>query len=151
VIGTKWIFYNKQDDQGGIVRNMARLDVKGFSQVKGLNFGKTIAPLARLEAIHIVLGYASNHNIKLFQMYVKFALLNGFINELIYIDHSPRSKDPRYCNHVYRVSKALYRLKQTPRAWYDCLLDFLIEKGFNIGMVDAILSTMKLDGNIFMC
>lgn len=68
VIGTKWIFYNKQDDQGGIVRNMARLVVKGFSQVKGLNFG-------RLEAIHIVLGYASNHNIKLFQMYVKFALL----------------------------------------------------------------------------
>ena len=53
VIGTKWVFRNKQDDQGIVVRNKARLVVKGFSQVEGLDFGETFAPIARLEAIYI--------------------------------------------------------------------------------------------------
>jgi hypothetical protein len=59
IIGTKWVFRNKQDDQGVIVRNKARLVAKGFSQVEGLDFGETFAPVARLEAIHILLAYAS--------------------------------------------------------------------------------------------
>ena len=53
VIGTKWVFQNKQDDQGVVVRNKERLVVKGFSQVEGLDFGETFAPIARLEAIYI--------------------------------------------------------------------------------------------------
>jgi hypothetical protein len=51
VIGTKWVFRNKQDDQGVVVRNKVRLVAKGFSQVEGLDFGETFAPVARLEAI----------------------------------------------------------------------------------------------------
>ena len=58
----------------------------GFSQVKGLVFGETFAPVARLEAVHILLAYASSHDIKLFQMDVKSALLNGYINELVYVE-----------------------------------------------------------------
>ena len=73
VIGTKWVFYNKQDDQGIIVRNKARLVAKGFSEVEGLNFGETFAPVARLEAIRILLVYASHHEMKLYQMDVKSA------------------------------------------------------------------------------
>ena len=84
-------------------------------------------------------------------MDVKSAFLNGFINELVYIDQPPGFEDPRYPNHVYRLSKALYGLKQTPRAWYECLKDFLIEKGFTIGKVDTTLFTKKLDGQIFIC
>ena len=83
VIGTKWVFRNKQDDQGIIVRNKARLVTKGFSEVKGLDFGETFAPVARLEAIRILLAYASHHKMKLYQMDVKSAFLNGFINELV--------------------------------------------------------------------
>ena len=82
VIGTKWVFHNKQDDQGIVVRNKARLVAKGFSQVEGLNFGETFAPVARLEAI-CILACASNHEMKLYQMDVKSAFLNGFINELV--------------------------------------------------------------------
>jgi hypothetical protein len=67
VIGTKWVFRNKQDDQGVVVRNKARLIVKGFSQVEGLDFGETFAPVARLEAIRIILAYASHHEMKLYQ------------------------------------------------------------------------------------
>ena len=73
VIGTKWVFQNKQDDQDVVVRNTARLVAKGFSQVEGLDFGDTFAPVARLEAIHILLAYASHHKIKLYQMDVKSA------------------------------------------------------------------------------
>ena len=73
VIGTKWVFQNKQDDQGVVVRNKTRLVAKGFSQVEGLDFGETFAPVARLEVIHILLAYASHHQMKLYQMDVKSA------------------------------------------------------------------------------
>jgi hypothetical protein len=73
ITGTKWVFRNKQDDQGVIVRNKARLVAKGFSQVEGLDFGETFAPVARLEAICILLAYASCYDIKLYQMDVKSA------------------------------------------------------------------------------
>ena len=86
MIGTKWVFRNKKDDHGKVVRNKARLVAKGFSQ-EGLDFGETFAPVARLdEAICILLAYASSHDIKLFQMDVKSAFLNGYINELVYVE-----------------------------------------------------------------
>ena len=109
------MFRNKQDDQG-VVRNKARLVAKGFSQVEGLDFGETFAPVARLEGIRILLAYASHHEMKLYQMDVKSAFLNGFINELVYVDQPPGFEDPRYPNHVYRLSKALYGLKQAPKS-----------------------------------
>jgi hypothetical protein len=99
----------------------ARLVAKGFSQVEGLDFGETFAPVARLEAIHILLAYASHHEMKLYQMDVKSVFLNGFINELVYVDQPSGFEDPRYSNHVYRLSKALYGLKQAPRAWHERL------------------------------
>ena len=110
------MFYSKQDDQGIVVRNKARLVAKGFSQVEGLDFGETFASVARLEAIRILLAYAPHHIMKLYQMDVKSAFLNGFINELVYVDQPRGFEDPRYLNHVYRLSKALYGLKQAPRA-----------------------------------
>jgi hypothetical protein len=116
VIRTKWVFRNKQDDQGIVVRNKARLVAKEVSQVEGLDFGETFAPVARLEAIRILLAYASHYEMKLYQMDVKSAFLNGFINKLVYVDQPPEFEDPIYSNHVYRLSKALYGLKQAPRA-----------------------------------
>ena len=116
-----------------------------------LDFGETFAPIASLEAIHILLAYASYQEMKLYQMGVKSAFLSGFINELIYVDQPPEFEDPRYPNHIYRLSKALYGLKQAPRAWYERLRDFLIEKGFTIGKVNTTLFTKKLNGYIFIC
>jgi hypothetical protein len=68
VLGTKWVFRNKQDEHGGVTRNKARLVAKGYSQVEGLNFDETFAPIARLESIHILLSYATHHDFKLYQM-----------------------------------------------------------------------------------
>ena len=151
IIGTKWVFRNKQDEHGVVVRNKARLVAQGFAQVEGLDFGETFAPVARLEAIRILLAFASHHNIKLYQMDVKSAFLNGLINELVYVEQPPGFKDPRYPNHVYRLVKALYGLKQAPRAWYERLRDFLINQGFKIGRVDTTLFTKIIDNELFLC
>jgi hypothetical protein len=132
VIRTKWVFRNKQDENGVIVRNKTRLVAQGYSQVEGLDFDETFAPVARLETIQILLAYVTTHNIKLYQMDVKSAFLNGKINELVYVEQLPDFKDSKKPNHVYKLSEALYDLKQAPRAWYEGLQDFLVSKGFKI-------------------
>ena len=151
VIGTKWVFKNKQDESGQVVRNKARLVAKGFSQVEGMDFEETFAPVARLEAIRIMLAYASFHDFKLFQMDVKSAFLNGPINEEVYVAQPPGFEDPHLPNHVYKLHKALYGLKQAPRAWYEHLRDFLLENGFEIGKVDSTLFTKGVKGGLFIC
>jgi hypothetical protein len=150
VIGTKWVFKNKQDEEGYIVRNKARLVAQGYTQVEGLDFGKTYAPVARLEAIRILLAYACAHNIKLYQMDVKSAFLNGYINELVFVEQPPGFEDDKKPNHVYKLKKALYGSKQAPRAWYERLRDFLLSKGFKIGKVDTTLFTKKIGKDLFV-
>jgi hypothetical protein len=98
---------------------------KGYSQVEGLDFDETYAPIARLESICILLAYATYHGFKLYLMDVKSVFLNGPIKEEVYIEQPPGFEDSEYPNHVYKLSNALYRLKQAPRAWYECLRDFL--------------------------
>jgi hypothetical protein len=77
VVGTKWVFRNKQDEHGVVTRNKARLVAKGYSQVEGLDFDETYAPVVRLESICILLAYATYHGFKLYQMDVKSSFLNG--------------------------------------------------------------------------
>ena len=108
MIRTKWVFRNKQDQDRIVVRNKARLLVaQGYTQVKGLDFGETYAPVARLETIRILLAYACAHNIKLYS-----GFLNGYINELVYVEQPTGFEDEKKPNHVYKLRKALYGLKQ---------------------------------------
>jgi hypothetical protein len=79
VIRTRWVFKNKQGEDGEIVRNKTRLIAQGFSQVEGLDFGETFAHVARLETIRILLAFATFKGFKLYQMDVKSAFLNGVI------------------------------------------------------------------------
>jgi hypothetical protein len=151
VVGTKWVFRNKQDDHGVVTRNKARLVAKGYAQVAGLDFEETFAPVARLESIRILLAYVAHHSFKLFQMDVKSAFLNGPIKEEIHVEQPPGFEDDRYPNHVYKLSKAFYGLKQAPRAWYECLRDFLITNAFKVGKVDPTLFTKTCNGVLFVC
>jgi len=80
IIGTKWVFRNKLNEQGEVIRNKARLVAQGYNQQEGINYTETFAPVARLEAIRLLLSYAVNHNITLYQMDVKSAFLNGVIS-----------------------------------------------------------------------
>jgi hypothetical protein len=85
VIGTKWVFKKKQGEDGEVVRNKARLVAQGYSKVEGLDFGETFAPVARLEAIRILLAFAASKGFKLYQMDVKSAFLTGVIQEEVYV------------------------------------------------------------------
>jgi hypothetical protein len=85
VIGTKCVFKNKQGEDGEVVRNKARLVAQRYSQVDGLDFGETFTPVARLEAIRILLAFATSKGFKLYQMDVKSAFLNGVIQEEVYV------------------------------------------------------------------
>jgi hypothetical protein len=151
VVGTKWVFRNKQDEHGVVTRNKARLVAKGYAQVVGLDFKETFAPVARLESIRILLAYAAHHSFRLFQMDVKSAFLNGPIKEEVYVEQPPGFEDDMYPDHVFKLFKALYGLKQAPRAWYECLRDFLIANTFKVGKADPTLFTKTCDGDLFVC
>jgi hypothetical protein len=84
-------------------------------------------------------------------MDVKSAFLNGPLSEVVYVEQPPGFEDPKRPNHVYRLRKVLYGLKQSPRAWYECLEEFWLKQGFEIGKADATLFTRKVDGHIFVC
>jgi hypothetical protein len=126
------------------------LVAQGYTQVEGLDFGQTYAPVAKLEAIRILLAYACVHNIKLYQLDVNSAFLNGYINEEVYVEQPPGFEDDKKPNHVYKLKKTLYGLKQTPRALYERLRDFLLSKGFKMGKVDTTLFTKKIGQDLFV-
>jgi hypothetical protein len=94
VIGTKWVYRNKENEDGIVVKNKSRLVAQGYTQVEGLDFDETFASVARLEAISILLAYAYSRNIKLYQMDVKSAFFNGKISELVYVEQPPSFEDP---------------------------------------------------------
>jgi hypothetical protein len=116
VIGTKWVFKNKQGEDGEIVRNKAILVAQGFSQIEGLDFRETFAPVTHLKAIRILLAFAASKGFKLYQMDIKSAFLNGFIQEKVYVMQPPGFEKLKYPHRVYKLSKALYGLKKAPRA-----------------------------------
>ena len=143
------MFKNKHGEDGSVVRNKARLVAQGFSQVEGIDFEETFAPVARLEAIRILLAFAASKGFKLFQMDVKSAFLNGFIEEEVYVKQPPGFEHPKFPHRVYKLQKALYGLKQAPRAWYSRLRSFLLEKGFVMGSADRTLFILR-HGNDFL-
>ncbi len=133
VIGTKWVYKNKSDENGNVTRNKARLVAQGYAQIEGVDFDETFAPVARLESIRLLLGVACILKFKLFQMDVKSAFLNGYLNEEVYVEQPKGFVDPSLPNHVYKLKKALYGLKQAPRAWYERLTEFLLSQGYRKG------------------
>ena len=93
IIGWKWVFRNKLDESGVITRNKARLVAKGYNKEEGINYIETFAPVARLEAVRLLLAFACMSGFKLFQMDVKSAFLNGIINEQVYVEQPPGFED----------------------------------------------------------
>ncbi|GJY84006.1 retrovirus-related pol polyprotein from transposon TNT 1-94 [Tanacetum coccineum] len=147
---TKWVFRNKLEENGIVSRNNARLVDQGYNQQEGIDYDETYAPVARLESIRILLAYACALDFKLFQMDVKSAFLNGFINEEVYVAHPSGFIDFENPDHVYKLKKALYGLKQAPKAWYDRLKAFLIKHEYKMGMVGNTLFTKKKSSNLII-
>ena len=110
VIGTKWVFRNKQDEDGQVVRNKVRFIAQGYTQVEGMDYGETYAPVARLESIHT---YANHHDITLYQMDIKSAFINGKIEEEVYVKQPPvfvNPKNPIMCTNFTKLFMVLNKL-----------------------------------------
>ncbi|KAK2401665.1 putative mitochondrial protein [Trifolium repens] len=150
VIGTKWVYKNKSDENGTVTRNKARLVAQGYTQIEGLDFDETFAPVARLESIRLLLGVACILKFKLYQMDVKSAFLNGYLQEEVYVEQPKGFVDPEHPNYVYKLKKALYGLKQAPRAWYERLTQFLEEQGYRKGGSDKTLFVKQEKGKFII-
>ncbi|GJR31433.1 putative ribonuclease H-like domain-containing protein [Tanacetum coccineum] len=142
-IGTKWVYKNKKDERGVVVRNKARLVAQGHRQEEGIDYDEVFAPVARIEAIRIFLAFASYMGFIVYQMDVKSAFLYGKIDEEVYVSQPPGFIDPKYPKKVYKVVKALYGLHQAPRAWYATLSTFLLKNGYRRGTIDKTLFIKK--------
>ncbi|GJR36109.1 putative ribonuclease H-like domain-containing protein [Tanacetum coccineum] len=149
-IGTKWVYRNKKDERGIVVRNKARLVAQGHTQEEGIDYDEVFAPVARIEAIRIFLAYASYMGFTVYQMDVKSAFLYGQIEEEVYVCQPLGFEDPDHPDKVYKVVKALYGLHQAPRAWYDTLATYLLSNGFQRGQIDQTLFIKSQKGHILL-
>ncbi|GKB11533.1 retrovirus-related pol polyprotein from transposon TNT 1-94 [Tanacetum coccineum] len=112
-----WIFKVKLDEYGDVLKNKARLEVKGYRQGEGIDFEESFAPVTRIEDIRIFITNAASKNMIIYQMDVKTAFLNGELKEEVYVSQPEGFVDPYHPTHVYHLKKALYGLKKAPRAW----------------------------------
>ncbi|GJX96279.1 putative ribonuclease H-like domain-containing protein [Tanacetum coccineum] len=122
-IGTKWVYRNKKDERGVVVRNKARLVAHGYRQEVGIDYD---------------------------EMDVKSAFLYGIIDEEVYVSQPPGFIDPKFPKKVYKVVKALYGLHQAPRAWYATLSTFLLKSGYRRGTIDKTLFIKKDKNDIML-
>ncbi|GKD70202.1 putative ribonuclease H-like domain-containing protein, partial [Tanacetum coccineum] len=145
-IGTKWVYKNKKDERGIVIRNKARLVAQGYTYEEGIDYDEAFALVARIEAIRLFLAYASFKDFVVYQMDVKSAFLYGKIEEEVYVCQPLGFEDPEFSDRVYKVEKALYGLHQAPRAWYETLSawyetlsTYLLDNGFQRGQIDKTL------------
>ncbi|GJY88904.1 retrovirus-related pol polyprotein from transposon TNT 1-94 [Tanacetum coccineum] len=143
IIGVKWLWKNKTNAENIMIKNKSLLVAKGYHQEEGMDFEESFAPMDRLEAVRMFIAYATHKNFTIFQMDVKTAFLNRPLKEDGFVD-------PDFPDHVYKLKKALYCLKQAPRAWYDKLSSFLIENHFTRGIVDPTLFTIRHGDDILL-
>ncbi|GJS58718.1 putative ribonuclease H-like domain-containing protein [Tanacetum coccineum] len=153
VIGTKWVFRNKKDERGVVIRNKARLVAQGYKQEEGVDYDEVFAPMASIKAIRLFLAFASFMGIIVYQMDVKSAFLyvtrpgslfrcNPFWG-CYNVAQPPGFVDPDHPTKVYKVVKALYGLHQASRAWYATLSTFLEEHGYRRRAINKTLFIKK--------
>nr|GEU58758.1 retrovirus-related Pol polyprotein from transposon TNT 1-94 [Tanacetum cinerariifolium] len=140
----------KTNDIWSLVSLPRNQTIIGYNQQEGIDIDETYAPVARLESIRILLAYDCVHNFKIYQMDAKCAFLNGFINEKVYVAQPPGFVDSEKPNDVFKLKKALYCLKQAPKAWYDILKAFLIDHEYTMELVDDTLFTKKRNSHIII-
>jgi hypothetical protein len=123
---------------------------KGYAHIEGINFEGTFAPVARMEAICLILAYACSKNVKVYHMDVKSTFLNGELEEKVYIEQPKGFQLSENRDYVCKLKKALYGLKQTPRSWYSRLDKYLQQEGFRKGSADNNIYIKVIQGNILL-
>ncbi|GJQ94018.1 retrovirus-related pol polyprotein from transposon TNT 1-94 [Tanacetum coccineum] len=136
VINMKWLWKNKCAKENTVIHNKACLVAKGYSQQEGIDFEESFAPVARLEAVRLVVAYAKHKSFPVYQIDVKTSFLNGPLKEEVYVNQPEIFVYPHNPNKVYRLKKALYELKQALSAWYDELSNFLLADPFTKALLE---------------
>ncbi|GJU00314.1 putative ribonuclease H-like domain-containing protein [Tanacetum coccineum] len=156
-IGTKWIYINKKDERGIVVRNKGRLVAQGHTQEEGIDYDEVFALVARIEPIRLFLAYASFKDFVVYQMDVKSTFLYGKIEEEVYVYQPLGFEDPEFLDKVYKVEKALYGLHQAPRAWKEMYTEFekIMHKKFQMSSMGELtfflgLQVTQKDDGIFI-
>ncbi|KAG6613804.1 Retrovirus-related Pol polyprotein from transposon TNT 1-94 [Phytophthora cinnamomi] len=129
-IGNRWVFRVKENQAGEVERFKARLVAKGFSQKYGIDYDETFAPVAKFTSIRAVLSLAAKYGLKLHQMDVKTAFLNGVLDEEIYMVQPDGYVDADHPDYVCKLKQSLYGLKQSPRMWNKTIDEFMLKLGF---------------------
>ena len=150
IIGVKWIYRTKLNADGSVSKHKARLVVKGYAQIYGVDFSETFAPVARLDTIRLLLAIAAQKGWRIYQLDVKSGFFNGFLQEEIYFEHPEGFVVEGQEDKVYLLKKALYGLKQAPRAWYSRIDDHLSDLGFQKSLSESTLYIKHVNSYIII-
>ncbi|GJS64575.1 putative ribonuclease H-like domain-containing protein [Tanacetum coccineum] len=149
-IGTKWVYKNKKNERGIVIKNEARLVTQGYTQEEGIDYDEAFSLVARIEAIRLFLAYALFKDFVVYQIDFKSAFLYSKIEEEVYVYQPPEFVDSDFLDRVYKVEKALYRLHQAPRAWYETLSTYLLDNGFQRGKIDMTFFIRRDKGDTLL-
>ncbi|GJR47602.1 retrotransposon protein, putative, ty1-copia subclass [Tanacetum coccineum] len=129
-VGSKWLFKKKTDMDGAVYIFKARLVAKGFTQTYGVDYEETFSPVADIRAIRILIAIAAYYDYEIWQMDVKTAFLNGHLSEEVYMEQPEGFVNPKYPNHVCKLKRSIYGLKQASRQWNKRFDDEIKQFGF---------------------
>lgn len=130
VIGVKWVYKTKLNEKGEVDKLKARLVAKGFHQTYGVDFYEVFAPVARWDTIRLILGLAAREGWVVLQLDVKSAFLQGELSEDVFVEQPKGFEVDGESEKVYKLKKALYGLRQAPRAWYSRIESYFASEGF---------------------
>lgn len=133
----KWVFKLKMNPDGSVERYKARMVIKGYSQIPGVDYDRTFSPVVRLSTVRSLLAAATRENLKLTQFDVTTAFLNGEVKEELYMKQPEGYRDGT--KRVCKLKRSLYGLKQAPRCWNHCIAEFLLKTGFKQSEADPCL------------
>ena len=146
VINSKWVFKCKLGEQGQVEHYKARLVTRGYSQRPGIDYQKTFSPVVRFESVRSVIALAVHGNMKLHQMDVKTAFLNGELHEEVFIQQSEEFTEQGKEHLVCQLKKSIYGLKLSPRCWNIAINDYLKKMNFTQAEGDPCLYVSRDDG-----
>lgn len=144
VIPCRWVFKTKLDVNGSVTRYKARLVIKGYKQVKGIDYNEVYAPVVRYTSIRYLIGLAAKYRLKIHQMDAVTAFLQGEIDEELYMSLPPGYEDE---NKVCRLNKSIYGLKQASRQWNKKLNSALLQIGMTRSNIDPCVYYRILNEN----
>lgn len=140
-IGLKWVFKVKKNESGEVVKYKARVVAKGYVQRQGIDFDEVFAPVARMDSVRLLLAVAAHAGWSVHHMDVKSAFLNGELDEEVYVSQPQGFVDDKHPQRVLRLNRALYGLRQAPRAWNAKLDASLHELGFKRSQTEHAMYT----------